>query len=168
MNLLDNEEGMKTFKGYRIKGIEIDKLPELNQELSPPPRYDIYFLLESIEEVSDDSVEISPTPSGIWRESFISMSPDIEHALTNQVGHHQHVSISPAKSGFSVQGFDIGGIAAHSQLFIDFVDAVNKQALSEIEKKVQEKQKKEKANEDFRKKAEQINEKCFPGTPTPE
>ena len=172
MNLLEMANREKgAFAGYRIKGIDIDRLPELTEELTEKPDYDIVIVLESIEEVSDDSVEISPTPSGIWQESFRSIYPGKVNAFKNQVGHRRHIYIGlTTKNGFNidVQGFDIGGIAEHSQFFIDLVDAVNKQALSEIEKKVQEKQKKEKAEEDFRKKAEQINTDCFPGTPTSE
>ena len=170
MNLL-NQGKTPVFAGYRIKGIDIDSLPELTEELTEKPNYDIYIVLEPIEGVPDDSVEISPTPSGIWQESFMSIYPGKVNALKNQVGHRRHIPIGLAtKNGFNihVQGFDIGGIAEHSQFFIDLVDAVNKRALSEIKEKVQEKQEKEKANEDFRTKAEQINAECFPGTPTSE
>ena len=162
---------MVTFKGYQIKGIDVDRLPELTEELTEEPQYNINLLLEPIEEAPDDSVEISPKPSGIWQESFMSIYPGKVNALKNQVGHHRHIYIGLAtKNGFNihVQGFDIGGIAEHRQFFIDLVDAVNKQASSEIEEKVQEKQEKEKAKEEFRKKAERINAKCFPGTPTSE
>ena len=162
---------MATFKGYQIKRIDVDRLLESTEELIEKPNYNIYLVLESIEEVSDDSVEISPTPSGIWQESFMSIYPGKVNALKNQVGHHRHIYLGlDTKSGVNihVQGFDIGGIAEHSQFFIDLVDAVNKQASSEIEEKVQEKQEKEKAKEDFSKKAEQINTDCFPGTPTSE
>ena len=160
---------MATFKGYQIKGIDVDELPELPEEFTETPEYDMLLLLEPIEDVPDNSIEISPRPSAIWQESFTSIYPGELRALTNQVGnHHRHIHVSlSTKNGFRifVQGFNIGSIAEHSQFFINLVDAVNKQALSEIEKKVQEKQKKEKAKEDFRKKAEQINADCFPGTP---
>ena len=161
---------MATFKGYQIKGIDIDRLPKLTKELTEKPQYNIYLLLEPIEEVPDDSVEINPKPSEIWQESFTSIYPGKLRALT-QVRYRQHIYMNlDTTNGICifVQGFNIGSIAGHSQFFINLVDAVNKQALSEIEEKVQEKQEKEKANEDFRKKAEQINAECFPGTPTSE
>ena len=66
MNLLETkEETMETFKGYQIKGIDIDRLPELTEELTEKPDYNIYLLLEPIEENPDDSIEISPKPSEI-------------------------------------------------------------------------------------------------------
>ena len=162
---------MATFKGYQIKGIDIDKLPELTEELTEKPHYNIHLLLKPIEETADDSVEISPKPSAIWKESFSSILSNKHRALSNQVGHDQHIHISlhPRDDFYIyVQGFTIDSMAEHSQFFIDLVDAVNKQALSEIEEKMREKQKKKEANEEFRKRAERINAKCFPGTPTSE
>ena len=180
MNLLETkEETMETFKGYQIKGIDIDRLPELTEELTEKPDYNIYLLLEPIEEVPDDSIEISPKPSEIWMESFRSIYPRKLQVLENRVGSYQHIYMNLTEGNslldgegyeyyISLQGFDIDGIAEHRQIFIDLVNTVNKQALSVIEAKVQEVQEKEKANEDFRKRAEQINADCFPGTPTPE
>lgn len=170
---------MATFKGYQIKGMDIDKLIESSVILDDKPNYAIHLLLEPIEGVIDDSVEINPKPSEIWSASFDSIGPPKLRAFTSYGRDHQHIHISlDSNKGkrlldgdefyIYVQGFDIGSIAEHSQFFVDLVDAVNKQALSKIEEKVQEKQEQEKAKENFRKKAEKINEECFPGTPTSE
>ena len=142
-----------------------------------------------IKKVSDDSVGFSLKPLQIESESFGSICRTKLQALERYWRDHQYsppinIILNSNKGQrlldgdefyIYVQVFNIDSIAEHSQFLVDLVDAVNKQALSKIEEKVQEKQEQEKAKQDqekakeeFRKKVESINAKCFPGTPSAE